>query len=93
MLFQRLDHENDKYTNLEEFSLLKSSTSACQPLTVAVASPEAAHIFKSVWNAMNSYNQEAVMRPPFGPSAPSNCIIGPSADAFKTTLPEVEEAI
>ena len=41
---------------------------------------------------MNTYNQEAVMRPPFGPAAPSNCIIGPSADAFKSTLPEVEEA-
>ena len=93
MLFQRLDHDNDKYTNLEEFLLLKSSTSAYQPLTVAVASPEAAHIFKSVWNAMNMYNQEVLMRPPLGPATPSNCIIGPKADAFKSALPEVQEAV
>ena len=93
MLFQRMDHDNDKYSNLEEFSLLKSSTSAYQPLTVAVASPEAAHIFKNVWNAMNTYTQEVLMRPPMGPSSPSSCIVGPKANTFKTVLPEVQEAI
>ena len=34
MLFSRLNHEMDKYSNLEEFSLLKSSTSRCEPLTI-----------------------------------------------------------
>ena len=93
MLFHRLDHEMDKNTNLEEFSLLKSSTSGCEPLTIAVASPEASHIFKSCWNAMNCHNHAAMMRPPFGPASPSNCIVGPSADSSKTTLPQVEDAI
>ena len=74
MLFRRLDHDMDKYTNLEEFSLLKSSASACEPLTIAVASPEASQIFKSCWNAMNCQNHATMMRPPFGPASPSNCI-------------------
>ena len=92
-LFSRLDHDMDTYSNLEEFSLLKSSTSRREPLTIAVASPEAAHIFKSCFNAMNCYNHSTMIRPPYGPASPSSCIIGPSVDSFKTAHPQVEEAI
>ena len=93
MLFSRLGHDADKYSNLEEFSLLKSSANACEPLTIAVASPEASQIFKSTWNAMNCQNHATMLRPPFGPASPSNCIIGPIADPSISTLPHVEEAI
>ena len=88
-----MDHYCDKYSNLEEFTLLKSLTSTVRPLTVATASTEAAHIFQNVCNAMRSTTGEVLLIPPLGPSSPSRCLLGPKADTFRSVLPAVREAI
>ena len=75
-LFNRSDNPADDYTNLEEFSVCKSTQPQGPPLVVATASQEAAEMVKDVWSAQRSSHLGKIMiRPPRGPTAPTACIL------------------
>ena len=75
-LFARSNNPAEDYTNLEEFSVVKSTQSDGPPFIVATSSIDAAEMVRDVWSAQRSTHLGTVMlRPPQGPKAPTTCLL------------------
>ena len=75
-LFTRSLDPADDYSNLEEITICKTSSTIGPPLVVATASSEASEILNDVWSSQKSgHLAKAMLRPPRGPDAPTSVLL------------------